>query len=587
MGGETIALIKALQAKSIEELKTSGGTADAGKVLAVGGDGRIAPIDLPVGEGEIALDGTLKVSGAAADAKKTGDAIRSLNGSLDTLSPRNLNRTTLVSGSVIHANGGNGNSSTLYRTGFVNVEGLANIVYKRIYTTATSVSTWGMAFYSDASINAYISGQPPVANNQVAHTELETIAVPEGAKYARFTWNPIYGDFGVYDAEGFDSTLVRKVDYLEKTDAWADARNKNSFNAEDTLHIVSYTTTGSWASEQTEYTLDCGVGYVLSGNSSIDFRSTVETYMTYGITAVDFYCYVPDASKVTSLSFTVASGTYTFTNLVNGWNKLRGYAYAVTLPANETASNLRITAVLSESAQVYFAKAVIKRADKANVIFVEDGGYNSFLTDAYPTLLANRIPVTWATNPGRLGVGEVITQENIDALALDGNSEFSFHSWNPTERPTANMSPAEIQADCAKCVKYLRENGLEPAHMWRAAHVQNNAPSYAAEIGMVEALATYNSLSANTVFPFPNRWNVPRIAVHARTNAYFDTLFDTLEKTHSTAILYTHGVGDGTYDISADSFAYLINKITSGMSDGWLRATTYSRLVDTPSAWLD
>ena len=84
MNGETIAMIKALQVKSIEELKTSGGISDAGKVLTVGGDGRIAPIDLPVGEGEIALDGTLTIAGAAAGAKETGDAIRSLNGSLGT-----------------------------------------------------------------------------------------------------------------------------------------------------------------------------------------------------------------------------------------------------------------------------------------------------------------------------------------------------------------------------------------------------------------------------------------------------------------------------------------------------------------------
>ena len=82
MNGETIAMIKALQNKSIEKLKTSGGSADAGKVLTVGSDGRIAPIDLPVGEGQIALDGTLTIAGAAADAKETGDAIRSLNGSL-------------------------------------------------------------------------------------------------------------------------------------------------------------------------------------------------------------------------------------------------------------------------------------------------------------------------------------------------------------------------------------------------------------------------------------------------------------------------------------------------------------------------
>ena len=85
MNGETIAMIKALQVKSIEELKTSGGSADAGKVLTVGGDGKLLPAELEVGEGQVAVDGSLSVSGAAADAKKTGDAIASLNGSLRDL----------------------------------------------------------------------------------------------------------------------------------------------------------------------------------------------------------------------------------------------------------------------------------------------------------------------------------------------------------------------------------------------------------------------------------------------------------------------------------------------------------------------
>ena len=69
-------------ASKVEELSTDGGSTDAGKVLVVGDNGKIAASDLTVGEGEIALDKTLSVNGAAADAKKTGDAIASLNGSL-------------------------------------------------------------------------------------------------------------------------------------------------------------------------------------------------------------------------------------------------------------------------------------------------------------------------------------------------------------------------------------------------------------------------------------------------------------------------------------------------------------------------
>ena len=65
-----------------EEISVSRGAADAGKVIVVGEDGKLLPVDLD-STGAVAIDRTLKVSGAAADAKETGDALASLNGSLD------------------------------------------------------------------------------------------------------------------------------------------------------------------------------------------------------------------------------------------------------------------------------------------------------------------------------------------------------------------------------------------------------------------------------------------------------------------------------------------------------------------------
>jgi len=75
-------------ASKVEELSTDGGSTDAGKVLVVGDNGKIAASDLTVGEGEVAIDRTLKVSGAAADAKVVGDSIAALNGSLGNVGER-------------------------------------------------------------------------------------------------------------------------------------------------------------------------------------------------------------------------------------------------------------------------------------------------------------------------------------------------------------------------------------------------------------------------------------------------------------------------------------------------------------------
>ena len=64
---------------TINDMSTSGGKSDSGKVLAVNSNGKITPVNLTVGEGAVAVDSTLAVTGAAADAKKTGDEIATLN----------------------------------------------------------------------------------------------------------------------------------------------------------------------------------------------------------------------------------------------------------------------------------------------------------------------------------------------------------------------------------------------------------------------------------------------------------------------------------------------------------------------------
>lgn len=73
MNGEIIAFIKALQNTSIEKLRSSGGSSDAGKVVVVDENGNMKTVTLLVGQGEIGLDSSLSVSGAAADAKVVGD----------------------------------------------------------------------------------------------------------------------------------------------------------------------------------------------------------------------------------------------------------------------------------------------------------------------------------------------------------------------------------------------------------------------------------------------------------------------------------------------------------------------------------
>ena len=208
MGGETIALIKALQNKSIEELKTSGGSADAGKVLTVDSNGKITPTNLPVGEGQIALDGTLSVSGAAADAKATGDAIAELNGSLDQFESElnvdgkahaSANYTVIQNSQVASSNGAILESTSLSRSDYTDLQGCE-------YFTLTGTTFVNYCVY-DAD-KKYISGVAPAPSGNIQR--------PSNAKYIIFTAYKTGISNAELDLYNCDSVVGTIYDELDK-----------------------------------------------------------------------------------------------------------------------------------------------------------------------------------------------------------------------------------------------------------------------------------------------------------------------------------------------------------------------------------
>lgn len=60
-------------------------SADAGKLATVDSNGKWAAAELDVGQGEVAVDSTLLVTGAAADAKVTGDKVAELKSAVDEI----------------------------------------------------------------------------------------------------------------------------------------------------------------------------------------------------------------------------------------------------------------------------------------------------------------------------------------------------------------------------------------------------------------------------------------------------------------------------------------------------------------------
>ena len=296
-----------------------------------------------------------------------------------------------------------------------------------------------------------------------------------------------------------------------------------------------------------------------------------------GISEVILYLYIPDYTKISSITLALTGTSYTrsYVPTKNGYTKIRFLTFDGDVTTWSSISRFRIYASGTQGLSFYFCRLEYVKPTIGNLIFVEDGGFESFYTDGYPDLKELGVPTTWALDCGLLGNGR-ISQEQVNAIAADAFSEWSYHGWL-SER-TALMSAAEIQEESAKCIYYLKSHGLDPIHIWRAAHTQNEAPNADAQIGMVEALATSTSVSGYTTFPFPNPYNVPRRALHNMSESDIDAMFAMIQKTHCSIVLYTHGIGSGSYETTSAIWETFIGKLETALESGYIRGTTYSRL---------
>ena len=185
-------------ASKVEELSTDGGSTDAGKVLVVGDNGKIAASDLTVGEGEVAIDKGLVVNGAAADAKVVGDAIDSLNGSLgdvkadlgDAKSAIDQIDKVLDIGSEtiiapVEAYGINGNTGKNTSSSYWQYYRTAGF-YKGTHVKATSTKGTlrsRIYFYAEEDVDTFISTSADYSQSAID----EDVVYPEGATCFRLS----------------------------------------------------------------------------------------------------------------------------------------------------------------------------------------------------------------------------------------------------------------------------------------------------------------------------------------------------------------------------------------------------------------
>ncbi|MEB7723381.1 polysaccharide deacetylase family protein [Mammaliicoccus fleurettii] len=328
------------------------------------------------------------------------------------------------------------------------------------------------------------------------------------------------------------------------------------------------------------------------GNTVPEMRITPPSPLDLiGIQEFDLVVYIEDITKVSKIEFgaiKTGGGTWSVSTseIKEGWNRLRFYVNEGDITTWDKADILRVIIYTVNSADTKVVIADLKalKPNKAKIIMVNDHGYKGFKDIAFPKLKNIGVPTTFAINPGRLGThvsgaSSILSQEEIEELASSPFSEFSYHTWNPLEKATKDMSAIELKEESAKCIYYLKKNGLKPDYLWRAAFVQNLAPNHNAIDNMVEAYASWSEGNGFETYPFKDSRNIKRITVHGRTLSDIDSYFDTLKKTRCVAIFYTHDISDnGGIHMTNDELNYFVSKIELGINEGWLEGTTYSDL---------
>lgn len=316
-----------------------------------------------------------------------------------------------------------------------------------------------------------------------------------------------------------------------------------------------------------------------------DIRMSVPTgseISLVGISAIRLSIYLEDASLFSQIGLEIIGTSWTrafpISNKKNGWNVFTVYTFDANITTWGTTRILRLYTQGSAGRTFYFDTLQFLRRPKGLIIFVNDSAYKTFYTNGYPTLKQMNVPVTWALDPVLIGSEATrITKEDLDTLALDGNSEFSFHGY--TGNPTSAMTGAELRDDCVSALRYLQKNGLLPKHFWRAAFVQNNAPNYMDVVDIVPVLASYNSSNSPDTFPFRNPYNIPRVPLHSQT-AGAPAVFERLRKTHCLYVIYTHGIAStGTYNITPENWDSFVSALQTAINDGYVECTTYDRLM--------
>lgn len=465
-------------------------------------------------------------------------------------------------------------------------------------TYGTNNKYYGYVLY-DANKN-YITGRGQYVDN---------VTIPKGAKYIRLTilnkWlvgfqfynvkstNISSYSTGIKNQPTISEELSDKLSFNRQTFFKENGNKDYSFlNVLNSSNIVATSTrvledySRVYKANTIAYSVDS------LGNNIAEVRfMPKDTFELTGIQEFILTIFIEDVSQIKSIALNIpkeggGSWERSETSLKNGWNQIRLFTNEGNLDNWTQARMFRILLYTQDTLKTKITISDFKavRPDKAKLIMVNDHGYSNYKSIAHERFKKLGIPTTFAINPGRLnapipGASHILSQEEINELAVDPYAEFSYHAWDPTVKASANMTTEELKQELAQCKHYLKLNGIYPDFFWRAAFVQNKAPNHDAINDRIEAYAQYNESSQFDAFPFKTTYGINRKQVHNIDNAKMDVYFDTLKKTHCLVVFYTHDISDdGGIHMTTAELDYFESKLKTGIEEGWLEPTTYSEL---------
>lgn len=298
-------------------------------------------------------------------------------------------------------------------------------------------------------------------------------------------------------------------------------------------------------------------------------------------------------------------------SLANGWNKLRfvvnnGGTTGWGDPTPEIQNiRLQFTVVSNNAAGfgsvMYLDRIYMVEPPRASILFVNDMAVRWFMdgTDAsgnvsggYPDLLARGLPCVFATQPGFWRDGDVATDDptyqrpkvsEIVHLAAEG-SEISYHSYANEQTGGVNAINAnDFLSTNQMALARIRRAGIR-MFPWRAAVLQNEATALVNNPSILEGLlyccATPSGSAGLTIFPLPNRFNLPRTAIHNRSDAELDAVFLRLEQQRGFECHYTHYVANDatTVNTQVPRWQHYLELVDEGINEGWLEFVTMEQM---------